>query len=176
MRKRISYISMMLCLQYVPLHAQLHVSPGSVFHVQANTPFSVDSLIFIPQLPISFEGQQITRSASTLQTVGGIQSIERVYLFTPAVNFKGIIGMYYSDADLNGNSEANLNVAYSNNGTLNVLTGSTRVLSANKITRKITAATDIEKLSAISQPVTCTKAPPTPGGITQAPAMKPCPG
>lgn len=104
------------CLGSVTALGQLHT--GSSFHVVANTLLAVDSLILRPTEDLDLSGRAITVAYTAVPALTplGAGSIERVYDINPLVNFKGAIGLYYEDAELNANDPTTLHLQY-NDGT-----------------------------------------------------------
>ncbi|PSK90082.1 T9SS type A sorting domain-containing protein [Taibaiella chishuiensis] len=95
--------------------ARAQFSSGSGFYVAPGTAVFIDSLTFQPAVaPMSLANVQITHGYTPVPPVGpGLGSIKRVYEITPSLAFRGNTGLYYTDAELNGNTAALLSFAYS---------------------------------------------------------------
>ncbi|HJU45215.1 MAG TPA: hypothetical protein VJ647_00465, partial [Chitinophagaceae bacterium] len=102
-------------------------SPTGSLFVAANTIFHVDSLIIIPATgnDLTLENNSIVKVATPVTTVSGGNSIERVYNIGTAFPFTGDLGLIFRDAELNGNTENLLQVAYNNSSSWNVSSIST---------------------------------------------------
>lgn len=85
--------------------------------------------------------------------------------------------MQYADADLNGNPESNLKLAFADIYSLSIIsTGGSVDAVNNRVTRNFTNYTTLGKITAIAQPAGCTNVPALPGLITQTPSGNVCPG
>ncbi|WP_276485793.1 T9SS type A sorting domain-containing protein [Paraflavitalea pollutisoli] len=109
------YITIITCclLYYGPATAQ--VGAGTL-HLQAGVIFSADSLVLIPSADITITGNTLTHNYITIPgTQVATNSIGRVYNWaTNVTDYSGSIGIIYSDAELAGNPELSLQIAYNN--------------------------------------------------------------
>lgn len=90
-------------------------SSGSGFYAAPGTAVFIDSLTFQPAVAaLNMSNVQITHGYIPVPPVGpGLGSIKRVYEISPSISFRGNTGLYYTDAELNGNTAALLSFAYS---------------------------------------------------------------
>lgn len=103
----------MVCLwlsTYNRAQAQLSVGATGMF-IKSNTTIVVDSLVMQPSTDLTLSNLNITHTAAPLSGTGG-NSIRRVYEFSQPVSFTGVIGLYYAEHELNGNTEPNLALSY----------------------------------------------------------------
>jgi hypothetical protein len=112
-------------------------STGSLF-VASGTDFGVDSLALIPSVDLTLNNNSIQHVYTPVTASGG-NSINRVYNIGTAFTYSGALGLFYQDAELNGNTEATLQVAYHNNSTWLVTTGSTGNTTNNYITNNVSS-------------------------------------
>lgn len=90
---------------------QFSVGAGGLF-VAEGTPLFVDSLVLTPGSGgLSLASNSLSLSPNPV--VGPGSSIKRVYSFASGFNFSGTVGLFYKDAELAGNPEAQLLVAHS---------------------------------------------------------------
>lgn len=89
-------------------------SSGSGFYVAPGTPVFIDSLTFQPAVAaLNLNNVAITHGYTPVPPAGpGLGSIKRVYEIAPSMAFRGSTGLYYTDAELNGNTAALLAFAY----------------------------------------------------------------
>lgn len=101
------------------------VGAGTLF-LGSGVIFTSDSLVLIPNTNTNINGNVLTRDFIPVAgTTPGTQSIERKYLFDLPVNYSGEVGIIYSDAELGGNPEGSLQIAYRNGTTWTTTTTST---------------------------------------------------
>lgn len=95
------------------LAAQAQFTAGTNgFFVGSNTQVFIDSLTLLPSVDFSIVSQTLT--ISTTPIPGSQPSIARVYNFTSPVDFAGTAGFFYRASELNGNTEATLELNYGN--------------------------------------------------------------
>lgn len=158
------------------LQAQFYVRPGSTFYIAANTAFTTSGLTLTPNAPLSIQGGLISPNNTPLQSAGGASSINRHYTISPVLNFRGQAQIQYTDAELNGNSESSLKLAFADVYALSIIsTGGSIDAVNNRVTRNFSNYTNLGKLTAISQPAGCTNVPSPLGLITVTPPNA-CPG
>jgi hypothetical protein len=149
MKKLLNLLS--ICLPYL-LHAQFVVTSGTNgITIKAFATVSIDSLIMSPSSDVMISNNQLTRS-STNQAIGAGNSIDRVYSFSSPITYSGNIGFKYNDAEMAGNTEAALDIAYAASGSGSVwitTTGSSLNTAANTIVQNLSNAT-IARLTATS--------------------------
>ena len=115
------YFFIFLCLCACTASAQFAVQ-GSGLTIISGTGFNVNNLVLTPSANLTLTNQTITRTATPVGT-----SILQVHKFSTPVNFSGTAAIKYSAPELNGNTEALLQIAYSplvTGGTFTTTTGS----------------------------------------------------
>ena len=91
--------------------AQLYVSPGTTLLVRSGTSVYIDSLVLSPVSDLTISDNTLTHYNSAASVSGG-QTIARVYQWNRPLAFDGAAGIYYANAELNGNNAASLRIAY----------------------------------------------------------------
>lgn len=119
--KKYFFIFLSLCT--CTASAQFAVQ-GSGLTVIAGTGFNINNLVLTPSANLTLSNQTITRTATP---VGA--SILQVHKFSTPINFSGTAAIKYSAAELNGNTEALLQIAYNP-----VLTGGTFITTTGSNT------------------------------------------
>lgn len=149
MKKLLTFLS--ISIPYL-LHAQFVVTSGANgITIKAYATVSIDSLIMSPSSDVMISNNQLTRS-STNQAIGTGNSINKVYSFSSPITYSGNIGFKYNDAEMAGNIEAALNIAYSASGSGSVwitTTGSSLNTTANTVVQNLSNAT-VARLTATS--------------------------
>jgi hypothetical protein len=107
-----------LLLAVAPAGAQLNIGPTAYVRVTVGTTLTIDSISLTPSASLSLNNIKFRHSNTPL--VG--PSIRSVYTSDVAFNFQGTLGLYYADAQLNGNNVAALQLAYRNGGSGNWIT------------------------------------------------------
>lgn len=134
------------------LHAQFVVTSGTNgMTIKAYATVSIDSLIISPASDITINNNQLTHN-NTNQPIGTGNTINRVYIFASPITYSGNIGFIYDDAEMAGNTESALNIAYSaaTTGTVWITTaGSSLNTIANTIVQNVSSAT-ISRITATS--------------------------
>lgn len=95
------------CLQATA--QDISVASGTAFKIAANDTFQVNGLTLIPSAAFDLNGLSITKNTTITNTVSGVTSISRHYLFSansPA--YSGTVQIGYLDAELNGLTESTL--------------------------------------------------------------------
>lgn len=94
---------------------QLSIGAGESLFLQNGVTFTADSLVLIPGANIAISNNMLTRSFTPVpRTTPGPMSITRVYSWTASVTYTGEAGIFYNDAELSGNTENLLQIAYRN--------------------------------------------------------------
>lgn len=94
----------------------------------SGTTFSFEGLALVPGSDITIANNLLERNA-TPATSASLNSITRVYTLTNPLTFTGSIAISYLSGELNGNSEAAMQLAYNSQasgGTWTISTGSTQ--------------------------------------------------
>ena len=92
------------CLQATAQN--ISVASGTAFKIAANETFHVNGLTLVPSAAFDLDGLSITKNTSITNTVSGVTSISRHYLFSansPA--YSGTVQIGYVDVELNGLTE-----------------------------------------------------------------------
>jgi len=145
---KIRILFALLLLPFVT-SAQFYVSPGSTFYAPAGTLLSFDSLTIIPDATLAMSNTTISRSYVPFAGAGGA-SVNRVYTINTPLNLSGTIGMYVSNAELNGNMLAALQVAY-DPGTGYITTTNSIVNSAaSYVSNHFSAPVILSKITAVN--------------------------
>src|SRR5436190_6052638 len=127
----------MLCLAALFLcnaHAQLlTVDPGASLTIQNGTQVHADGATLIPSADLILSNVILSRSATVIHTQAN-PYISRVYQFSNTSDaFSGSIQINYTDAELNGIAEANLNLNIQNGANWAAYPPITRYASANYV-------------------------------------------
>lgn len=108
------YLLYCICSLLLSLPGKSQVGAGTLF-LQSGITFVADSLVLIPSTDISINANALTHGYTPLPgATPGTNSIARVYDWISMVNYSGEIGILYSDAELAGNTEALLQMAFRN--------------------------------------------------------------
>lgn len=136
--KQLNTITLLIALFLlgnVVSRAQLSTGTNGFF-VANGTTISIDSLVLIPSVDLSLTNTNFTRTATPITSLNG-NSILRVYNFSQPLSVTGTVGLFYLDAELNGNTATDLAFVYqkTNNGyvtssTSNVNTGTKYITQA----------------------------------------------
>ena len=113
--QKMRYLLLSICSALLWLQGSSQLSVGSTesMVIQSGTTFFVDSLVLIPSTNTTVSNTDLTKSYSSVTGPGGALSITRVYNFSTALpTYNGEVGIFYDDAELAGNPEASLQVAY----------------------------------------------------------------
>lgn len=109
------HLLLIMCsaLLWLPGQSQLSVGPTDQLFIGSGTTFFVDSLVLIPSANTTISNTDLTKSYQSITGPGGAVSITRVYNFSnPLPTYNGTVGIVYDDAELAGNPEGSLQVAY----------------------------------------------------------------
>lgn len=121
------YLLLSICsaLLWLQGHSQFGVGTSESLFIQSGTTFFVDSLVLIPSANTTVSNTDLTKSYTSVTGPGGAVSITRVYNFSnPLPVYNGTVGIIYDDAELAGNPEASLQVAYRTGATWTTTTTS----------------------------------------------------
>jgi hypothetical protein len=113
----------MLLLTAAPAVAQLYIGPTAYMQVKGGTTMTIDSVLLIPSANLSLNNIKFLHSNTPLMG----PSISHVYTTGVPFNFQGTLGLYYADAQLNGNTAATLQLAYRDGGSNWITTTGTTV-------------------------------------------------
>ncbi|GAB4028899.1 hypothetical protein [Spirosoma gilvum] len=120
------------------LHASAQLTVGSQgMLVQANTSLTVDGLVLTPSVNLTLTNNTLQKTTTPVSMTPQA-SISRVYQFSVAIPFSGTISFPYLTAELNGNTESRLKLAYANTPNGPVLNNPTSTLNT---TTKIISTT-----------------------------------
>lgn len=132
------------------LHAQFVVGTQGMT-IKAYATVSIDSLILSPASDITLTNNQLARS-NVNQPIGTGNTINHVYTFSSPITYSGNIGFRYDDAEMAGNTESALELAYSATNAGNVwitTTGSMLNTTGNTIVQNVNNVT-ISRITATS--------------------------
>lgn len=126
--------------------ARAQFSSGSGFYVAPGTELFIDSLTFQPAVTaLNMVNTNISHGYTPVPPVGpGLGSIARVYEISPSVTFRGNVGLYYKNTELNGNTAGLLAFAYSDGVSGFNATGATTVDNSNNY---VVASTGVNTLT-----------------------------
>jgi hypothetical protein len=105
------YLLIFLCLCTYAASAQFTVQSSGLTLV-AGTSLNINNLVLTPSANLTLANQTITRSATPAHGSPGGASILQVHKFSTPINFSGTAAIKYSASELNGNTEASLQIAY----------------------------------------------------------------
>lgn len=104
---------MFSALLWLPGQSQVSVGSGPSVFIQSGTTVFVDGLVLIPSANTPVSNTTLTMTTVSIPGLSGAQSIQRVYNFTNQLpNYQGVAGIIYDDAELAGNNESLLRIAY----------------------------------------------------------------
>jgi hypothetical protein len=141
--------STMLCVS-VAVTGKAQFSSGTDgFVVKNGTAVALDGLTITPDNDLILNNKTLQLSHTAIAS-SSTYSIQRVYAFNEAFNFTGAMGIFYLPTELNGNTEANLQIARSGAPGSGYVTtsGSTVDLSNHYVFNTLNAA-DIRIVSAV---------------------------
>jgi len=150
MRQKITYF-LFLILGSIAASAQF-TAGNEGFHIQSTTPVTLDGLTLIPTADVTIDNRTLSTSALPITGIP-TGSIKRVYTFDTPINFSGVVGIFYRpgglEDELNGNSQANLEISYSSTGggSFQVTSGSTSVPADNYVFNTL-AGEDLSSVTA----------------------------
>lgn len=111
MTKRYLLFCQLALLPTLAAHAQFTAGTDGFF-IGQNTQVFIDSLTLNPSVDFSLVSQTLTITPTPIP--GFPPSIARVYNLTTPVNFTGVAGFFYRASELNGNTEATLQLNHGN--------------------------------------------------------------
>ena len=144
-KKTVHLIFVLLCsIACLQSTAQdIAVASGTVFKIAANETFRVNGLTLVPSAAFDLDGLSITKNTTITNTVSGVTSISRHYLFSansPA--YSGTVQIGYLDAELNGITESTLETNYYNGSAWSQVTSATNNTTNNYVlTNALSSAT-----------------------------------
>ncbi len=112
----------------------LYLSPGSSIMYERMK-------ITAPAGGLSLTNTEVTENPQAIGSVSGPSSILRTYSFHPGVALSGVVDVFYHDAELNGNNESLLELAYGASGAWQTTSGSSVDAVANIVSNTLTAVT-----------------------------------
>jgi hypothetical protein len=131
------------------IHAFGQLSAGTNgFFIGANTQVAIDGLTLIPTADFLIDSRTLTISTTAIP--GAPPSITRVYDFSSPVDFIGNVGLFYQLSELNGNTEATLQVAHGN-ATFVTTTGSTANTTLHYVSNNLAALTNLTSVTAAQE-------------------------
>lgn len=122
-------------------NGQLSVGPGQSLFLQNGVTFFADSLVFVPGTDLTISNNILTHNYVMVPSIpAGNNSITRVYSLTAPITFTGDLGIVYSDAELAGNTENLLQIAYKNGNTWTTTSTSSVNTTTNLVSSNVTGA------------------------------------
>ncbi|HTN07615.1 hypothetical protein [Agriterribacter sp.] len=103
--------------------AQLSVGSSESLTLPTGSTFSYDGLVFTPLSPLTLSSNAVTKSTTAVTGPGAAAGINRLYVLDEPINYTGTLQLYYEDDELNGNTEAGLEI-YKRLATIWATTGS----------------------------------------------------
>ncbi len=117
------------------------VGAGTLF-LQNGVIFTMDSLVLIPSSNTNITGNVLDKDyVSVPGWPAGSKSIQRKYLLNLPINYTGEVGIFYSDAELAGNPEGSLQIAFRNGTTWTTTATSTVNPATNYVSFQATGVT-----------------------------------
>jgi hypothetical protein len=102
-----------LCSLLFAIRTSAQVSIGTDgISLVAGTTLSAEGLVLIPQSNLSLTSNTLQKSTTPVNIGGSVYSIANVVNFSVPISFTGTIRLNYLDAELNGNPESQLLMAY----------------------------------------------------------------
>lgn len=151
MLKTILCLSGLTLLSLMQASGQVHVGASTSMYLRANTTLAADSLILVPSTDLTLSNLSISHTSTPVTGPNGA-SILKVYQLSAPVNFQGHVGMYYADAQLNGNVAALLALAYKDEHTGNwvTTTGSAVNTTTRFVSNTLAAPVSLSSFTATS--------------------------
>ncbi|GGM95189.1 hypothetical protein GCM10010967_30740 [Dyadobacter beijingensis] len=137
---KVPSLALLCFLFYCPsVFAQLSIGARD-FVIKGGTHVNFYGLTFNSNPDLVIANNNLTVSTTPIP---GTQynSITRVYNFSAPVNFNGVVGVFYQDSELNGNSKVRMQIYYSPTagGTFMVHAGSTSNTATNYVFNHLTS-------------------------------------
>lgn len=101
------------CCLLLSLSGYSQLGAGTLY-LASGVVFTADSLVMIPSTNITITGNALTHTYVPVPGYTSGNSISRVYHWTSPITYSGEIGIIYSDAELAGNTELSLQMAFHN--------------------------------------------------------------
>ncbi len=111
MRKRYLLFCQLALLSTTAAKAQFAAGTDG-FSIMQDTQVAIDSLTLKPSTDLSIDSRTLTISYTAIP--GNPPSVTKVYNFSTPIDISGVVGFFYQASQLNGNTEANLQIAYGN--------------------------------------------------------------
>ena len=130
---------------------EIYVTSGTAFKIAANDTFHVNGLTLVPSAAFDLDGLSITKNTTITNTVSGVTSISRYYLFSansPA--YSGTVQIDYLDAELNGLTESTLETNYYNGSAWSQVTSATNNTTDNYVLTNALSSTTLREISLAS--------------------------
>ncbi|MEO6282487.1 MAG: T9SS type A sorting domain-containing protein [Dyadobacter sp.] len=118
------------------------------FFIKATTPVAIDGLTLVPTADFYIVSRTLLISPTAIPGVP--PSISRVYNFSTPVDFVGNLGLFFQTSELNGNTEASLQVAHGN-ATFVTTTGSTVNTITNYVSNNLVSLTNLTSVTAAQE-------------------------
>lgn len=134
--------------QNVAANAQFTAGSRGLF-IKGGHPVNLYGLTLQPTPDLTIADNSLAISNTPIPR-NSTQGIKRVYSFASPVNFNGIIGLFYKDDEVNGNTKSSLQITYSSasGGPFTETTGSTSAPAVNYLSNSLSG--NIKGITAIS--------------------------
>ena len=152
-KKTVHLIFVLLCsIACLQSTAQdIYVASGTACKIAANETFHVNGLTLVPSAAFDLNGLSITKNTTITNTVSGVTSISRHYLFSansPA--YSGTVQIGYLDAELNGLTESTLETNYYNGSAWSQVTSATNNTTNNYVRSNALASATLREITLAS--------------------------
>lgn len=154
MVKRYLFLPAAVLLLHTTATAQLHVGAATSMYVKSGTTLATDSLVLVPSADLILDSITIQGNNSVVNGITGGASIVQVAVLSAPLSFAGTVGLYYDDAQLNGNAAATLELAYDAGGYWITTTGTTVNTTSHYLSQTFSTPVDLSSVTATSPGVT----------------------
>lgn len=134
MRKRYLLLFQLALLPTLAAHAQFSAGTEG-FNIASNTTVSIDGMFMTPTVALSLTSQTLSKVDDPIGNTP--PGIKLVYRFTNSFNFSGLAGFYYTEDDLNSNSEGDLQLYYGSGNAFNATAGTTVEPDLNRLSNTL---------------------------------------
>lgn len=154
MVKRFLFLPVAAALLHTGAAAQLHVGGTTDMFVKAGTTLTTDSLVLVPSADLTLEDVTIQGNNTVVNGLYGGASIVQVSVMSAPISFAGTVGLYYDDAQLNGNLASTLELAYDSGGYWITTTGTTVNTANHYLSQTFSTPINIASVTATSPGIT----------------------
>lgn len=145
--KKHLFLSGALLLGIQAASAQFVVG-GEGFFIKSGTTVFIDSLVMTPNADLTIVNNSIAISRAAIPGVPK-GSVARVYQFGAPISYSGVIGFFYTNSELNGNTEPELTLSYnSTTGQIGFVNTSPANASSNFVSQTLASPTTLQQVTA----------------------------